>query len=388
LWVCESDGYAEFAVVLSGFSAEEVTVDYLTADGTALAGSDFTPRSGVLTFAPGESFKLVCIDVTDDAINEEDESFYLDLIQATGAALGQSRGEATILINDQPPVLDPIGDQWVDEESVLMFTATASSPNVPLRTLTFSLDPGAPPEASINPYTGEFYWMTAESDGPGTYEVTIRVTEDGAPGQSAHETITITVGEVNAWPTTSGIADVCVDEDAENTTLDLHAAFEDADHPDTELIYQLVSISAPELFTSVEVDGNRLVLDYAPDANGWAEITILAADPEGATVEVTFSVTINPMNDAPVLTCFQVVHEYDDVWSIYGTVQDDDGAYGLAVTFGGILASYSGVVLVDCDGTFSLTDCFPELQTGIAEARAYDSFGESSNVATYYVLTG
>ncbi len=42
-----------FTVTLGAASAQVVTVNYATADGTALAGSDYTATSGTLTFAPG-----------------------------------------------------------------------------------------------------------------------------------------------------------------------------------------------------------------------------------------------------------------------------------------------------------------------------------------------
>jgi hypothetical protein len=63
------------------------------------------------------------------------------------------------------PVLDPIGNRSVNEGALLTFTATASDDDVG-DTLTFSLDPGAPVGAAINPLSGVFTWTPTEAQGP------------------------------------------------------------------------------------------------------------------------------------------------------------------------------------------------------------------------------
>src|SRR5262249_33832702 len=95
------------------------------------------------------------------------------------------------------PVLGVIGDQTVDEGSMLSFTATATDPDLPAQALTFSLI-GAPDGAAINATTGAFSWTPTEAQGPGTFTFTVRVTDDGSPNLSDEESITVTVNEVNA----------------------------------------------------------------------------------------------------------------------------------------------------------------------------------------------
>ena len=66
--------------------------------------------------------------------------------------------------------------------------------------LTFTLDSGAPAGATIQPASGLFTWTPSEAQGPGSYPVTIRVSDGLA---SDFETITITVAEVNLAPVAS-----------------------------------------------------------------------------------------------------------------------------------------------------------------------------------------
>ena len=63
-------GSAVFTVSLSHVAGQSVTVDYATANGTAIAGSDYQSASGVLTFNPDETTKNVTITIQSDALDE------------------------------------------------------------------------------------------------------------------------------------------------------------------------------------------------------------------------------------------------------------------------------------------------------------------------------
>src|SRR5262249_11395304 len=96
----ESAGVATIAVTRTGGTAGGVTVDFATADGTAQAGSDYTARSGQLTFNAGEISKLVAGAILNDAVREGDETFTLTLSNpGGGAVLGPAR-VATVTIKD------------------------------------------------------------------------------------------------------------------------------------------------------------------------------------------------------------------------------------------------------------------------------------------------
>jgi len=56
--------YAEVRVSLDAPSAQTVSVNYNTADGTARAGSDYLAASGKLTFARGETSKTIRVSVS------------------------------------------------------------------------------------------------------------------------------------------------------------------------------------------------------------------------------------------------------------------------------------------------------------------------------------
>ena len=120
---------------------------------------------------------------------------------------GQPGDWARVITGNCPPVLDPIPPfPPLDEETLLTILFTAKNPDDD--TLTFSLDPGAPTGASIDPVTGVFTWTPTEAQGPGSYSVTVRVTDDGTPSLDDSQEVPIEVREVNSKPVTEQIRDI------------------------------------------------------------------------------------------------------------------------------------------------------------------------------------
>jgi hypothetical protein len=96
---------AVFTVSLSAASGQTVTVNYATADGTALAGTDYFSTNGTLTFVPGTVTQAITVRVIGDAVFESSESFFVNLSGPSNATLGDSQGVGTISNNDTVPAL-------------------------------------------------------------------------------------------------------------------------------------------------------------------------------------------------------------------------------------------------------------------------------------------
>jgi len=76
--VMESVGTFEVTVVREGGDLNQtVQVDYKTEDGSASSEGDYIEAIGTLTFGPGETQKMVTLEVLDDDVFEEDEHFYI-----------------------------------------------------------------------------------------------------------------------------------------------------------------------------------------------------------------------------------------------------------------------------------------------------------------------
>ena len=99
----------------------------------------------------------------------------------------------------RPRCWRPLAIRSVNEGQLLTFTASATDSDIPANSLTFSLL-NAPTGASIDPATGVFSWTPAEGQGPGSYNLTVRVTDNGTPNLYDEEAITITVNEAQCGP--------------------------------------------------------------------------------------------------------------------------------------------------------------------------------------------
>jgi VCBS repeat-containing protein len=207
-----SDGTDESNLATVTVTINAVNDPPLAQDALVLAVED-TPVSGVLQAQDVDGDELefglamggaptkgsVAIDAVTGAftytpgLNENGfDSFVFVVSDGVG---GFDTGTVNIQIapvNDAP-VLAPIGSKTVDEQTLLTFTAAAA--DVDAAALTFSLDSGAPAGATIDVLTGVFTWTPTATQGPGTYEVTVRVTDDGTPAFDDFETITIVVND-------------------------------------------------------------------------------------------------------------------------------------------------------------------------------------------------
>jgi uncharacterized repeat protein (TIGR01451 family) len=122
---------AVFTVTLSAAINLTTKVDYQTADATALAGSDYQPTSGTLTFNPGETTKSITVPVVGDDANEPDETFQLNLSNPQNATLAVAQGTGTIINDDIPTPTLSINNVSVTEgisgTTDAVFTVTLSA---------------------------------------------------------------------------------------------------------------------------------------------------------------------------------------------------------------------------------------------------------------------
>jgi uncharacterized repeat protein (TIGR01451 family) len=102
-----------FTVTLSKPSASTVSVNYTTADdtggtnpatgGTCAGGADYETTSGSVSFDPGQLVKTVSVPVCADATNPEpDETFLLQLSNATNGNISRAQAVGTITANNEP----------------------------------------------------------------------------------------------------------------------------------------------------------------------------------------------------------------------------------------------------------------------------------------------
>lgn len=77
-----------------------VSVQYATADGTATAGVDYVAGSGTLTIPEGSNSVAFSVTVNGDTTSEPDETFFVNIVSATGANIADGQGLGTIQNDD------------------------------------------------------------------------------------------------------------------------------------------------------------------------------------------------------------------------------------------------------------------------------------------------
>ena len=131
----EGAGQVEFRVEPSTVSRLPVTVSYNTEEGTATEGEDYTPKSGMLTFAPGTvTEQKILVEINDDLLDEDDEeTFTMTLRDARNAVLpqGAMQQKATGTIEDDDTSstgislsLNPTSVSEADGSTTVTVTAT------------------------------------------------------------------------------------------------------------------------------------------------------------------------------------------------------------------------------------------------------------------------
>jgi hypothetical protein len=103
--VAESAGSLTIDVTRTGGSADNVTVNYATASGTATAGTDYGARTGTLTFGAGVTSLTITVPILEEVTPEPAETFTVTLSSPGGGATLGTRTVATVTITDSPTLV-------------------------------------------------------------------------------------------------------------------------------------------------------------------------------------------------------------------------------------------------------------------------------------------
>jgi len=98
--VLKSNIVANITVLRTYFTNTTVSVDYSTANGTAIAGQNYQSTSGTLVFTNGETSKTFGVTILDNTAIQQDLTVYLQLSNPTNATLEKYPAFATLTIHD------------------------------------------------------------------------------------------------------------------------------------------------------------------------------------------------------------------------------------------------------------------------------------------------
>ena len=145
--VNEADGEAQLTISLSEPASSPSEVRFASASGSATSGSDFTSRSGTIVFNTGQTQATRAFQITQDNIDEANETFTVQLSNPDGLTIARGTGTVTIIDDDNggnPPPPPPSGGPEFSITSVEVDEGDGSA------VLTVSLSEAAPNQTQVN----------------------------------------------------------------------------------------------------------------------------------------------------------------------------------------------------------------------------------------------
>ncbi|MFZ5927342.1 MAG: tandem-95 repeat protein [Acidobacteriota bacterium] len=315
--VANNDSYSTNEDTPLSVTAPGVLSNDTDADSNALTAVLVSgPSNGTTTLNPNGSFTY-----TPNANFSGTDSFTYKAFDGTA---NSNTATVTITVNpvNDAPTLDAIGNQTVLEDAgsqTVNLTGISPGPaNESSQAVTVtatSSDPSIVPDPSV---TGSgatrTLTYTPAANAYGTVTITVAAKDNGGTDNGGQDTttrtFTITVTPVNDAPGFTRGADQTVNEDAGTQSVAWATNISPGPNEAGQGLMFVVSNDNNALFSvqpAISATG-ELTYTPAPDAFGEAKVTVYLKDDGGTanggvdtSPSVTFTITVNPVNDAPTL---------------------------------------------------------------------------------------
>ena len=145
---------------------QPVSVNYSTADGTAVAGTNYVATSGSLTFQPGQFYSQIVVPLLPGTAQQPGGTFSLNLSTTVGASVGPISSFQVTITPLQLTVSEPVGDVGAGSAFDLQFTAEEGDGSLDTaddQSMSFELT-----DTAGDQLTGNGYFVSGVADFPAT----------------------------------------------------------------------------------------------------------------------------------------------------------------------------------------------------------------------------
>ena len=257
------------------------TLSYTLVSGPI--GATLNSVTGLLRWTPTEAQGPgqfpVTVRATDRDGNSDSKSFTITVTEV-------NRSPSLVALSDVD--LRP-GDSW-------QASASASDPDLPVNTLTYSLAAGAPAGMTIDSGTGVMRFTAPSTDRQATYPVTVIVRDNGSPSLSDSRSFNIRVTAQRTAPVLDALSNITIPEMVERT---IAITAQDLDLPDDALNYALES--GPVGATLDQATGLLRWTPTEAQGPGAFPVTVRVTDRDGRSDSKSFTITVTEVNRPPVL---------------------------------------------------------------------------------------
>jgi len=277
LWVFASDPESSVSEL-----TYTITGNTNPSCGVSIDVGDFVDINPVLNWYGTSTVTISCTD----GIRTRSDSFIVTVTAVNDAPV--ITGLPDVSTNEDTPKDNAI-DLWT----------YSSDPESSHSALTYTITGNTNANCGVSIDANDYVDINPVSNWNGISDVTIRVTDPS--GLSDSDTFRITVVAVNDPPVISGLPDRATNEDTPwDNAIDLWAYTIDPETADSGLTYTIAANT--NAGCGVSIDSNQYI-DINPVLNwyGISDVTVRATDPGGLWDEDTFRITVNSINDTPVL---------------------------------------------------------------------------------------
>ena len=302
-----------FQIDLDNYFNDDESYDTLTFS-YALSN----PERVTITQDPSDASKFT---LTNKIANFNGNAGTIRFFATDGASAWIPSNEVSITVNpvNDAPVITSTALTTATEDQPYSYDADAT--DVDGNTLVYSLTQ-KPSDMSINSNNGIIQWTPTNAD-VGAHSVTVRVTDGN--GGSATQSYTLTVVNVNDAPyfVTSPLLSA-----TQGQLYSYTAEVQDIDPTNDVLTYTLIANAAG--MTIAKLDNNHAKIEWTPTnaqaLAGSADVTLRVDDGKGGIDTQSYTITVQNVNDAPVLTSTAVTSATQDVLYQYDVeATDADG---------------------------------------------------------------
>ena len=260
-------------------------------------------------------------------------------------------------VNLLPALTVPSG-QAVNELTPIIFTVSATDPDIPANIITLACSNCASLGASFNSATGAFSWTPTEAQGPGTYTLLFAATDNGAPPLSDTKPVIINVSEVNTPPVISAPTSITA---AVNSTVTFQVSAIDGDVPLNSVVLNATGLVTGMNFAVAAGNPVSGTFSFSPSPNqrGSTFIVTLTATDNGVPIlasskNVTIAVTAAQSYALAVSNDGRVFKYQNGTFTLIGQpvttalreiAWKPDGSYALISGDSAVLLKYDGTQL-------------------------------------------
>ena len=359
-------GAVTFTVTKTGATERTVSAAWATSDGTAHSPGDYTGATGTVTFAPGETVKTFTVAAAQDSVDEDTEGFGVTLSSSVNATIDTPSANATILDDDDPPVLAISGGS-ATEGGPVTFTVTKTGATAHTVTVDYATGGG----------TGDY---TAKSGtlsfAPGDTVKTFAVDTAGDGVDEDSKTVGATLSTPsNATIGTASASGTIVDDD-DSPVLAITGSSATEGGPVTFTVTKTGATERTASATWTTSDGTaHSPGDYGgATGTGTGTVTFAAGETVKTFTVATAQDSVDEDNEGFAVTLSTPSNATIGTASASGTIVDDDDSPVLAIT--GSSATEGGVV------TFTVT------KTGATERAVTVDYATGGGSGDYTAKSG